>query len=80
MVGSVLLHPLVWSAAQRLWNDCRFRHAMAAAAEDVSGQMKQLTCRNDVPDTSFWQQAFLNATAEPGKPRLRWARRPQTKT
>lgn len=54
----VRLHPLVWAAAQRLWNDGHRRHAVAAAAEAVSGQMKQLTDRNDAPDTSLWQQAF----------------------
>ena len=47
-------------------------NAVAAAAEAVSGQMKQLTGRNDAPDTSLWQQAFSNAPSEPGKPRLRW--------
>jgi uncharacterized protein (TIGR02391 family) len=71
-IDSVLLHPLVWSAAQRLWNDGHLRHAVAAAAEAVTGQMKQLTGRNDAPDTSLWQQAFSNAPSEPGKPRLRW--------
>ncbi|SDO31587.1 Protein of unknown function (Hypoth_ymh) [Cryobacterium flavum] len=67
-----LLHPLVWSAAQRLWNDGHLRHAVSAAAEAVSGQMKQLTRRNDAPDTSLWQQAFAKDTPQIGKARLRW--------
>jgi hypothetical protein len=38
-----LLHPLVWAAALRLWNDGHRRLAVAPAAEAVTGQMKQLT-------------------------------------
>lgn len=71
-IDPVLLHPLVWAASQRLWNDGHLRHAVAAAAEAVTGQMKNLTGRNDAPDTSLWQQAFSNTRPEPGKPRLRW--------
>ncbi|KRE60280.1 hypothetical protein ASG92_21720 [Arthrobacter sp. Soil736] len=67
-----LLHPLVWAAAQRLWNDGHLRHAVAASAEAVSGQMKQLTGRNNASDTSLWQQAFALADPQEGKPRLRW--------
>lgn len=67
-----LLHPLVWAAAQRLWNDGHLRQAVAASAEAVSGQMKQLTGRNNASDTSLWQQAFAIADPQEGKPRLRW--------
>ncbi|MBT2513086.1 TIGR02391 family protein [Arthrobacter sp. ISL-30] len=67
-----LLHPLVWAAAQRLWNDGHLRQGVAAAAEALSGQMKQLTGRNDASDTSLWQQAFAAAEPQEGKPRLRW--------
>lgn len=67
-----LLHPLVWAAAQRLWNDGHLRQAVAAAAEAISGQMKQLTDRNNASDTSLWQQAFAIAGPQEGKPRLRW--------
>lgn len=34
--------------------------------------MKQLTDRNDAPDTSLWQQAFSKDEPLEGKPRLRW--------
>lgn len=71
-VDPVRLHPLVWAAAQRLWNDGHLRQAVAAAAEAVTGQMKQLTERNDAVDTSLWQQAFSKDPAAPGKSRLRW--------
>ncbi|WP_051208286.1 TIGR02391 family protein [Propionicicella superfundia] len=68
----VRLHPLVWAAACRLWNDGHLRQAVAAAGEAVTGQMKQLTGRNDSADTSLWQQAFSASSPEAGKPRLRW--------
>lgn len=68
----VRFHPLVWAAAQRLWNDGHLRQAVAAAGEAVTGQMKQLTGRNDAADTSLWQQAFSEKAPEAGKPRLRW--------
>ncbi|WP_217615949.1 TIGR02391 family protein [Cellulomonas sp. GbtcB1] len=71
-LSPIQLHPLVWAPAQRLWNDGHFRPAVAAAAEAVNSQMKQLTGRNDAPDTSLWQQAFTKTDPEPGKPRLRW--------
>nr|WP_249776587.1 TIGR02391 family protein [Leifsonia sp. C5G2] len=66
------LHPVVWSTAQRLWNDGHLRLAVAAAAEAVTGQMKQLTRRNDAADTTLWQQAFSERPPEVGKSRLRW--------
>jgi hypothetical protein len=69
-------HPLVWSAAQRLWNDGHLREAVRAAAETVSLNLKQLTDRSDADDTSLWQQAFSDKPPEPGKPRLRWKGEP----
>lgn len=66
------LHPLVWAAARRLWRDGHFRHAVTAAAEAVTGQMKQLTDRNDSTDTALWQEAFSDKAPVEGKPRLRW--------
>lgn len=61
------LHSLVWAAAQRLWNDGHLRHAVAAAGEAVTGQMKQLTRRGDAPDTSLWQQTLSNDAPQAGK-------------
>ncbi|GAA4784127.1 hypothetical protein GCM10023351_32070 [Microbacterium gilvum] len=75
-IEPTLLHLLVWAAAQRLWNDGHLRQAVAAAAEAVNGQMKQLTKRNDASDTALWQQAFATGDAQPGKPRLRWPGNP----
>jgi uncharacterized protein (TIGR02391 family) len=71
-LDSSRLHPLVWAAAQRLWNDGHLRQAVAAASEAVTGQMKQLTGRGDAADTSLWQQAFSKDLPLPFKARLRW--------
>ncbi|MFG2919774.1 TIGR02391 family protein [Kitasatospora sp. NPDC048298] len=71
-VGVEAMHPLVWGSARKLWNDGHFRQAVAAAAEALINQVKTRTGRNDVPETSLWQQVFSNAAPEPGAPRLRW--------
>ena len=66
------MHPAVWGQAARLWRDGHYRQAVSAAADGVIGLVKSRTGRNDVPDTSQWQQAFSKDDPEPGKPRLRW--------
>lgn len=71
-LNTTRLHPLVWAAAQRLWNDGHLRQAIAAAGEAVTAQMKQLTRRGDAADTSLWQQAFSKDEPQVGKARLRW--------
>lgn len=71
-VGTEALHPLVWGAARRLWRDGHYREAVNAAAEAVIGHVKALTRRNDVPETSLWQQVFSKDEPTAGKPRLRW--------
>lgn len=72
-----LLHPLVWAAAQRLWNDGHVRQAVAASAEAVSGQMKQLTGRHNASDTSLWEQTFAITDPQEDKPLLRWPGDPE---
>ncbi|WP_203708618.1 TIGR02391 family protein [Asanoa iriomotensis] len=71
-IGAEAMHPTVWGAASRLWRDRHFREAVAAAAEAVALLVKTRTGRNDVPDTSLWQEAFSDKEPAPGKPRLRW--------
>ena len=66
------MHPAVWGQAARLWRDGHYRQAVSAAADGVIGLVKARTGRNDIPDTSQWQQAFSDKDPEPGKPRLRW--------
>lgn len=71
-VGVAAMHPAVWGLASRLWRDGHYRQAVSAAADGVIGLVKSRTGRNDIADTSQWQQAFSNDPPQPGRPRLRW--------
>lgn len=71
-VGLESLHPLVWGAARRLWRDGHIREAVAAASSSVVTQVKVRTGRNDVPETSLWNETYSADVAKPGRPRLRW--------
>ena len=71
-IGTPGMHPLIWAAASRLWRDDHFRASVAAAADALVAQVKTLTGRNDVPETSLWQETFSEKDPQPGKPRLRW--------
>lgn len=75
-VGVAGMHPAVWGQASRLWRDGHYRQAVSAAADGVIGLVKARTGRNDIPDTSQWQQAFSNNPPKPGEPRLRWPGNP----
>jgi uncharacterized protein (TIGR02391 family) len=66
------MHPAVWGQTARLWRDGHYRQAVSAAADAVVQLAKSRTGRNDIPDTSQWQQAFSKDDPQPGKPRLRW--------
>lgn len=70
--GVEAMHPIVWSAARRLWLDEHFRQAVAAAAEAVVVQVKILTGRNDVSETALWQEVFSAKAPTSERPRLRW--------
>ncbi|WFE42462.1 TIGR02391 family protein [Micromonospora sp. WMMD998] len=71
-IGVEAMHPVVWSAAGKLWRDGHYRHAVAAAAEGVVAVVKARTGRNDVAETALWQEVFSERDPSPGKPRLRW--------
>lgn len=74
------LHPAVWGQAARLWRDGHYRQAVSAAADSVVQLVKARTGRNDIADTSQWQQAFSNNPPRPGEPRLRWPGDPSDQT
>ncbi|MGY1618868.1 TIGR02391 family protein [Geodermatophilus sp. SYSU D00691] len=78
--GPAGMHPLVWGAARRLWLDGHIRQAVTGACEALIGQVKVVTGRNDVAETSLWQQVFSKDAPEPGKPRLRWPGPPTDQT
>ena len=71
-VDMAQMHPAVWGQTARLWRDGHYRQAVSAAADAVVQLAKSRTGRNDIPDTSQWQQAFSKDDPQPGKPRLRW--------
>lgn len=76
-IGAEAMHPLIWGAARRLWGNGHFRQAVAAAAESLISHVKVLTGRNDVPDTSLWQETFSEKEPMEHKPRLRWPGEPK---
>ncbi|MEV4709671.1 TIGR02391 family protein [Actinoplanes sp. NPDC049316] len=71
-IGAEAMHPTVWGAAKRLWEDGHYRQAVAAACESLVSVVKARTGRRDIPDTSLWQQVFSDKDPQPGMPRLRW--------
>lgn len=79
-VGVAGMHAAVWGQASRLWRDGHYRQAVSAAADGVIGLVKARTGRNDIADTSQWQQAFSNNPPQPGQPRLRWPGDPNDQT
>lgn len=80
LVDAEQMHPLVWGAARAMWRDTHYRQAVTAAAEALVGQLKARTGRNDVAETTLWQQTFSSEPPSPGKPRLRWPGAPDDRT
>ena len=80
--GVEAMHPLIWGAARRLWNDRHYRYAVAAAADVLVANVKNTTGRNDIAETALWQETFSDKPPAPGqsgqapKPRLRWPGKP----
>ena len=74
------MHPAVWGQAAQLWRDGHYRQAVSAAADGVVQLVKSRTGRNDLADTSQWQQAFSSDAPKPGRPRLRWPGDPAEQT
>jgi hypothetical protein len=79
-VSAEAMHPLVWGAARAMWRDGHYRQAVAGAAEALVGQLKARTGRNNIAETSLWQESFSERPPEPGKPRLRWPGDPTDRT
>ena len=75
-IGAEAMHPTVWGAARRLWEDGHYRQAVGAASESLISVVKTRTDRRDIPDTSLWQQVFSDKDPQPRMPRLRWPGNP----
>jgi hypothetical protein len=74
------MHPVVWSAAERLWRDGHPTQAVHAAALAVNAQVQSLVARNDVSDSRLMNEAFSTNAPAPGQPRLRWPGDPGSQT
>lgn len=66
------LHPLVWDAASKLWNDGHHSAGVQRAATFLNAHVQDLVNRRDVSDSALMAQAFSPNAPEAGKPRLRW--------
>ncbi|MFH9298898.1 TIGR02391 family protein [Streptomyces sp. NPDC017520] len=66
------LHEVIWTAAAAHWTTHQYRVAVREASEALTVHWKERLGRNDVTDTSFWQQTLSAGDPEPGKPKLAW--------
>lgn len=66
------LHEVIWTAAAAHWTTHQYRVAVREASEALTVHWKERLGRNDVTDTSFWQQTLSGGEPEPGKPKLAW--------
>jgi hypothetical protein len=65
-------HEVIWTAAAAHWTTHQYRVAVREASEALTVHWKERLGRNDVTDTSFWQQTLSAGEPEPGKPKLAW--------
>ncbi|MFJ6994487.1 TIGR02391 family protein [Streptomyces sp. NPDC003090] len=66
------LHEVIWTAAAAHWTTHQYRVAVREASEALTVHWKGRLGRNDVSDTSFWQQTLSGGDPEIGKPKLAW--------
>lgn len=66
------LHEVIWTAAAAHWTTHQYRVAVREASEALTVHWKERLGRNDVTDTSFWQQTLSAGEPEAGKPKLAW--------
>ncbi|MFD3677851.1 TIGR02391 family protein [Streptomyces sp. NPDC058613] len=66
------LHEVIWTAAAAHWTTHQYRVAVREASEALNVHWKERLGRNDVSDTSFWQQTLSGGEPEIGKPKLAW--------
>ena len=66
------LHPLIWDAASKLWQDEHHGPAVQRAATFHNAHVQDLTGRRDVSDSALMAEVFSANPPRDGKPRLRW--------
>lgn len=65
-------HQVVWTAAAAHWTTHQYRVAVREASEALTLHWKEKLNRNNVDDTSFWQQTLAPGEPGNGKPKLVW--------
>ena len=68
------MHPWIWEAAARLWDDGHRKMAIQSAATAVDNQLQAKLGRYDVAGTDLVRQSFNIDDAKVGKPKLRFPR------
>jgi hypothetical protein len=76
-LAAARLHPWVWDAAAKLWDDGHYAQALQASASSVDGQLQAKLGRDDISGADLVTQAFTLTPPEPGKPRLRFPDLPE---
>lgn len=66
------LHPVVWSAAAKLWDNGHRAAAVQRAATAVIDLVKDLTSIRDLGDKDLMSQVFSDEPPKRARPRLRW--------
>ncbi|MFJ2272390.1 TIGR02391 family protein [Streptomyces sp. NPDC087849] len=66
------LHEVIWTSAAAHWTTHQYRVAVREASEALTVHWKERLGRNDVTDTSFWQQTLSAGEPDAGKPKLAW--------
>lgn len=66
------LHPLIWDAASKLWNDGHHGQAVQRAATFLNAHVQDLVGRHDISDSQLMAQVFSPNAPEESRPRLRW--------
>ena len=66
------LHPWVWEAAARLWDDGHRRMAIQSAATAIDTYTQAKLARNDLAGSDLMANAFNEKPASPIDPRLRF--------
>ncbi|MFD5977762.1 TIGR02391 family protein [Streptomyces bacillaris] len=74
--GVDAMHPTIWGAARKLWEDGHFRLAVQSAAETLTAQVKTRTGLHNLDATNVYEKTF----AGKGAHLLQWPGDPNDRT
>lgn len=66
------LHPVIWQAAGRLWEDGHYAQAVQRAATLLSAEIRDRVGRHDLQDVALMNEVFSTSPPSSGRLRLRW--------